>query len=83
MVVRFVAGGVLRLATPNGDIAYAAMLNMRPYFAFYAEGAATVVEGSRLIFGDPLLFVVAVHNSAYSKGRWGDILYRLNKLNCP
>ncbi|MEU8965519.1 Imm26 family immunity protein [Streptomyces sp. NPDC048491] len=80
MSVRFTAGGILRLLLPDGQFAYGVMLGVRPYMAFYKDLA--VGEELTSFEQDPL-FIIAVHNSAYSKGRWGSIVSRAPKESLP
>lgn len=83
MVIRFTSGKVLKIVTPDEDVAYGLMLKTRPYFAFYPERSAHFSENTGFAFDNPPWFISAVHNTAYSKGRWGEFLYRLNDSELP
>lgn len=83
MVVRFTAGSVFKIQIADNRAAYGVMLGTRPYFAFYSDDLAerelAVGKGLR----DSPIFVVAVHKSAYSNGRWGSPLCRIVKDFLP
>ncbi|WP_143662774.1 hypothetical protein [Streptomyces sp. CB03238] len=78
MSVRFSPGVVLQVSVGEGRSAYALMLGVRPYIAFFPDGQVV----SDLPEGDPL-FIVAVHNKAYSRGRWGSVLRRIDPATLP
>lgn len=89
MTVRFTAGTVLRLPLPSGRTAFGVMLQARPYMAFYAaeagdqaDQAATGVDAQALAKQTPM-FIVAVHRSAYSTGRWGNPIGRIPSAELP
>ncbi|MFH9083693.1 hypothetical protein [Streptomyces sp. NPDC017673] len=66
---------------PDGRGAYGVMLTTRPYMAFYEDTA--VVADKPISFEKGPLFIVAVHASAYSTGRWGPIVGRVLKGSLP
>jgi hypothetical protein len=76
--VRFTAGSILRVLPSSGRVAYAVMLEPRPFMAFYAADAEaeTPPDPAQLAKQSPL-FVVAVYKSAYSTGGWGTPVGRL------
>lgn len=78
MAVRFSPGSVLQVPVGDGRSAYALMLGVRPYIAFFPDG-----QSDSEILGSAPLFVVAVHNSAYSRGRWGAVLRRIAPGDLP
>jgi hypothetical protein len=80
MAVRFTPGGVLRVPLPDDHVAYAVMLAVSPYIAFFGadEGLAEHRPPDR----QPL-FVVAVQKNAYSTGGWGRILFRVPEEDLP
>ncbi|MEU0382906.1 hypothetical protein [Streptomyces chartreusis] len=53
------------------------MLRVRPHVAFSSDEQIGLVGFSGVPETAPL-FVIAVHNKAYSRGRWGPILHRVN-----
>lgn len=81
--MRFQAGAVLRVPLPYGGPALGLMLSTRPYMAFYAGDEAAQQAAQQADLNVSPLFVVAVHNSAYSKGGWGDVLYRIAREKLP
>ncbi|MBC9730896.1 hypothetical protein [Streptomyces sp. TRM68367] len=81
MTVRFLAGNVLKVSVAAGSSAYALMLEKRPYIAFYAGGEGA--GGDLPDLAKPPAFIVAVAKSAYSGGRWGDVLGRVSKDSLP
>lgn len=76
MTVRFSPGGVLRVPVMEGRSACAVMLGVRPYVAFFSDEQEDRLTDAGIPEGDPL-FVVAVHNKAYSRDRWGSVLRRV------
>ncbi|MFF5981431.1 hypothetical protein ACFY78_21530 [Streptomyces olindensis] len=82
MTVRFSPGGVLRVPAGGARSAYALMLGVRPYVAFFADEQIELVGFPGVPEMNPL-FVIAVHNKAYSRGRWGPILHRINTDALP
>ncbi|MDB5159690.1 MAG: hypothetical protein JWR50_4397, partial [Mucilaginibacter sp.] len=81
MSVRFAAGSVLRVPIPGGRLACGVMLATRPYMAFFDDRQVNA-EKLTGFEGSPL-FIVAVHNSSYSTGRWGASLGHLPKDSLP
>ncbi|RKS73202.1 hypothetical protein BZB76_3892 [Actinomadura pelletieri DSM 43383] len=86
MGVRFTPGGVLKVVTESGDVAYAVFMR-KSSTAFYAEAALTEVrrEGRRrrYVFTGPPLFITWVANAAYAKGRWGRVLGKVHPDDLP
>lgn len=80
MTVRFTVGGVLKVSTPEGNSAWAVMLEERPYMAFYRPDALD--PGTGEIRQEPI-FTVAVYRAAYSRGRWGEIIGRVPRSSLP
>lgn len=80
MAIRFTVGGSLRFSTSENNTAYGVMLNVRPYMAFYRESSVDEAAGQS---SDDPMFIVAVHNSAYSKGRWGDFVGKVPSASLP
>jgi hypothetical protein len=80
VVVRFTVGGVLRISTAENNVAYGIMLDLRPYMAFYRESAVDLTE---VRLREKPMFIVAVHNSSYSKGGWGGIIARISRESLP
>ncbi|MGP3923606.1 hypothetical protein [Streptomyces sp. 8N616] len=83
MAVRFTVGGVLEIPLSGGRVAYGEMLATRPYLAFFAGGPATGEKGAQEALQHEPLFIVAVHKSAYSQGRWGSFVHRAPKDELP
>ncbi|WLW52620.1 hypothetical protein [Streptomyces sp. YU58] len=75
--MRFQVGAVLRVPLLSAEPAFGLMLSVRPYMAFYVGDEAAYQAEMRTGFTVSPLFVVAVHNSAYSSGQWGNVLYRV------
>ncbi|GAA5014831.1 hypothetical protein [Actinopolymorpha pittospori] len=80
MAVRFSAGGVLRVPLADDRFAYAVMLEVFPYIAFYP--AASALNDQRPP-GESPLFILMVERGAYSRDGWGPILFRLDKKDLP
>ena len=80
MVVHFVSGGVLKVPLPGKEVAYAVMLAVFPYVAFY--GADDGLVDRKPPIGKPL-FVVSVQKNTYSSGNWGPVLFRLSDEDLP
>lgn len=80
MAVRFTVGGVLKVSTPEGNSAWAVMLEQRPYMAFYRPDALD--PGTGEIRQEPI-FIVAVYRAAYSRGRWGEVITRVPRESLP
>lgn len=80
MVVRWAPGGVLRIDLGSGGHAWAVMLAEFPHVAFYSmeDGPR---EGKSLPAAP--LFVVPVERVAYSRGGWGEVLFRLPAAALP
>jgi hypothetical protein len=83
MIVRFITGSILKLQIPSGRVAYGVMLATRPYMAFYADNEVEDDVAKMRSFDHSPMFIIAVHKSAYSNGRWGTVLYRLPKDALP
>lgn len=83
MTVRFRAGGVLEISLNEGGPGYGLMLSRFPYHAFYlAKSIDKAARARRPPAGHPL-FIVSVHRSAYSTGRWGAVLYQVTDGDLP
>jgi hypothetical protein len=82
LAIRFTLGSIFRIQVPVDKFAYGVMLVTRPYMAFYSDVPAGVESGRRGFDGESL-FVVAVHKSAYSDGRWGSPIFRVARDFLP
>ncbi|HTJ67835.1 MAG TPA: hypothetical protein VL551_09930 [Actinospica sp.] len=84
MAVRFTPGHVLGFEVPGtGRVAYALMLDTRAEFAFYEGGTAVSEEDGRAALEREPLFIVGVYRMAYSKGRWGTMLFKVPTEQLP
>jgi hypothetical protein len=79
MVVRYAAGAVLRVPLAGDRFAYAVMLAVLPYVAFYSMDARLGEQHPP--DGEPL--VVGLERKAYSGGRWGKVVFRLRPQDIP
>ncbi|HEY2949109.1 MAG TPA: hypothetical protein VGJ53_12060 [Micromonosporaceae bacterium] len=80
MAVRFTPGAVLRVPLAEGKSAYALMLSVNPYFAFYRADTEPAVEDA--LANDPA-FIIMVAKSAYARGGWGEIVHRVPADKLP
>ena len=84
MAVRFTPGNVLGFEVPGTDrVAYALMLDTSPELAFYEGGKAVSEEDARAALEAEPLFIIGVYKIAYTKGRWGEVLFRVPKDRLP
>jgi hypothetical protein len=67
---RFEPGAVLRVGLDDGTHTYARMLSHPPYLAVYDARRSDDDLDVEQIVRSPVLFVVAVSDAAYRKGRW-------------
>lgn len=76
----FRPGAVFRVPAGDSAVAYAVMLEVFPYVAFYSSDT-TFPDGGRPST-DPM-FIVLVERSAYSRGAWGEPIERLQASELP
>lgn len=66
---KFVPGSILRIKLQDGSYVYGRLLKL-PYAAFYDYRTGEPVSDLQEIVAKPVLFIIAVHKSIFTKKEW-------------